>query len=453
MRLHPLARFALCALVTFAFAPSPMTPRATAATSPPTSRSTPTSTNDRTAPEDAALTPLEVDDPGVTSAMAWHLDTIGARSAWRASLGAGVTVAVVDTGVDATHPDLAGQVIEGATCLDTRDGAADCDEGAADPDGHGTHVAGLIAARADNGVGSAGVAPRSRLLAVRAAEKRCEGSATCLASASASDLAAGIDWAVSRGADIINVSIDPGLRTPAAVVDAIDHAWEKGSVVVMASGNSPAGPLLFAGGSALLVTATDRASRLAPYAPSLDAAPVGVAAPGGRQGDTRFTCHLDGRPIGVLSTYSRAAGDRSGYACLSGTSMAAAQVSGGLALLMSMGFSRDEALERLVETARPSHGLGDGLIDLAAAVARPHPIGVAFRHDGFDNGAPPPAVEQVPVAGPFAVETSGSDNPPLWWFLLGGAVLGGGVTGLAMRMTAHRHPDPDGDPPTPDPQP
>ena len=86
-------------------------------------------------------------------------------------------------------------------------------------------------------------------------------------------------------------------------------------------------------------------------------------------------------------------------------------------------------------------------------MARPHPIGVAFRHDGFDNGAPPPAVEQVPVAGPFAVETSGSDNPPLWWFLLGGAVLGGGVTGLAMRMTAHRHPDPDGDPPTPDPPP
>lgn len=379
--------------------------------------------------------PLVVNDPAVTSGMAWHLDDTNARAAWRASLGGGVTVAVIDTGVDHAHPDLLGQVEDRATCLDTGGDRNKCRAGGSDPDGHGTHVAGLIAARADNGEGSAGVAPRARLISVRAAVSKCK-AADCLASADPSDLAASIDWAVAHHADIINLSIDPGRRTSSIVADALNRAWDAGAAVVMAAGNSSEGPVLFATGAALLVTATDRAGNLAPYAPNLDSANVALAAPGGRQGDTPYTCHLDGRPIGVLSTYARSRGDRSGYACLSGTSMATAQVSGGLALLLSMGYSRDDALERLVDTARPAPGLADGLIDLAAAVAEPHPLGVNYRHDSLDNGAAQVIADQVPVVGPFARETTGSGREvALWPFLLGGAALAGALAEMVMRTS------------------
>ncbi len=398
-----------------------------------------------------ALAPLEVDDPAVTSGLAWHLDAIGARAAWRASLGATVTVAVIDTGVDHTHPDLLGQVSRKASCLDTGGEMSACRPGAADDDGHGTHVAGLIAARADNGIGTAGVAPRAQILAVRAAEHACPDTSSCQASADPADLAAGIDWAVDAGAAVVNLSIDPGRRVPNVLVDAIDNAWRAGSVVVMAAGNTSSGPLMFATGAALMVTSTDRAGNLAPYAPSLDAARVAVAAPGGRDGDTPWSCHVDGRAIGVLSTYARNQGDGSGYACLSGTSMAAAQVSGGLALLLSMGFSRDEAVERLVLTATKGRGLADGQIDLAAAVAEPHPPGVTFRHDSLDNGAPTPPDEPVAVVGPFARESSPARRlPSVWWFVVGGGLALGLAAELTMRISGRRsrESEPPGNPNT-----
>src|SRR5690606_26130123 len=106
------------------------------------------------------LEPLEVSDPAVTSGMAWHLDAIGARVAWRSSLGASVRVAVIDSGVDSTHPDLLGQVENTVDCIGAAGAADGCEPGGADDDGHGTHVAGIIAARADDHIGVAGVAPR-----------------------------------------------------------------------------------------------------------------------------------------------------------------------------------------------------------------------------------------------------------------------------------------------------
>src|SRR5690606_6843824 len=143
--------------------------------------------------------PLEVDDPAVTSGMAWHLDAIGARVAWRSSLGATVRVAVVDTGVDSTHPDLLGQVEDAVTCIGAAGAADACTPGGVDVDGHGTHVAGIIAARADDTTGVAGVAPRARLLAVKALEADCDGDG-CTADGDAGDLAAGVRWAIAEQA-------------------------------------------------------------------------------------------------------------------------------------------------------------------------------------------------------------------------------------------------------------
>lgn len=133
-----------------------------------------------------------------------------------------------------------------------------------------------------------------------------------------------------------------------------------------------------------------------PATPRRSTSRLGLASPGGERGDTADTCHIGGRPIGVLSTFARSRGDRSGYACMAGTSMAAPHVSGALALLLSMGYSHEEALERLVDTAHPGAGLGAGRIDVAAAVAPPWPVGVMNLHDDFDTGTPQLAVARRP---------------------------------------------------------
>src|SRR5207237_47786 len=91
----------------------------------------------------------------------WQLQALNAPAAWRLALGTGVTVAVLDSGVDAAHPDLAGRVLPGA---DFVDGSTD---GRVDFVGHGTTVAGLIAGRNDDGAGVVGVAPEAKILPVR----------------------------------------------------------------------------------------------------------------------------------------------------------------------------------------------------------------------------------------------------------------------------------------------
>ena len=385
------------------------------------------------------LEPLGVTDPAVTSGMAWHLDAIGARIAWRSSLGAAVRVAVVDSGVDSTHPDLLGQVEDSVTCIGAAGSADECTPGGTDTDGHGTHVAGIIAARADDGIGVAGVAPRAKVLSVKALESRCD-DASCTADGDAADLAAGVRWAIGEHVDIVNLSITAPYRLAPDLLDAIGEAWEAGAVVVLSAGSRVDQPTFFDVSSALLVTATDRSGGLASYAPRLPDDSIGVAAPGGLTTDTEYTCHRDGEPVGIVSSVPVDTGDGSGYECRGGTSMAAAQVSGGLALLMSMGFSRDEAVDRLLETTVPGDGLALGSIDLAAAVARPYPPGVTNRHDAFDTGVLPPPVTELPRVGPFSVPSEPSDDSglPVWVFMIAGALGLALVAELGLRLFGRR---------------
>jgi subtilisin family serine protease len=127
--------------------------------------------------------------------------------AWQRSTGAGVTVAVLDTDVDATHPDLAGQVLPGIDLVSGTTGTS------TDPNGHGTHVAGTIAAATGNGIGVSGIAPDARILPVRVLDARCG-----LTSTAASGIVADAD----QGAQVINMSLggpspDPAVSgTPAA---------------------------------------------------------------------------------------------------------------------------------------------------------------------------------------------------------------------------------------------
>lgn len=386
----------------------------------------------------APLTPLTVNDPAVTSGLAWNLDAINARVAWRSSLGEGVLIAVVDSGIDIAHPDLVGQIKDAVSCVGASGDASRCKGAGLDTSGHGTHVAGIVAARADDLVGTAGVAPRAMLLAVRALSAKCVGTA-CTATGTTADLAAGVRWALAHQADIINLSITSEQRLGPELSAAISEAWDQGSLVVLAAGNRSDEPLFFDDRKALVVTATDRAGQLSSYAPSVDAAALGLAAPGGSRGDTIDTCHVGGRPVGILSTYALKRGDGSGYACLAGTSMAAPHVSGGLALLMSMGFDRDEALERLFTTATPGRGLGGGQIDLAAAVAAPLPSGVRIRHDSLNNEIVVEEPAMAPTVGPFSVpEPKKESGPPLWLAMVAGGIGLAVVVEGGQRLLAYR---------------
>jgi thermitase len=162
-------------------------------------------------------------DPYFTNGSQWYLSKIQAPSAWDVTTGASsVVVAVLDTGVRASHPDLAGKVLAG------RDFAAG-DSDPTDENGHGTAVAGLIGAATGNGTGMAAVAWKTSILPVRVLGRDGSGSH--------SDIADGIVWATDQGADVINLSLG-GTGSSSTLQNAVNYAWSKGVVIVAAAGNS-----------------------------------------------------------------------------------------------------------------------------------------------------------------------------------------------------------------------
>jgi subtilisin family serine protease len=169
--------------------------------------------------QDAAVHSLGTSDP--LRPQQWALDRVPFEVAWTATRGAGVTVAVVDTGVRGDQQDLIGSVLPGIDYIDHTDGRID-------PGGHGTAVAGIIAAHVNNGLGIAGAAPAVRILPVRVLDGSGSGSS--------SDVAAGVIWAADHGARVINLSLgggpSPGIQT------AMQYARSRGAVVVAAGGNN-----------------------------------------------------------------------------------------------------------------------------------------------------------------------------------------------------------------------
>ena len=156
--------------------------------------------------------------------------------------GSEVLVAVLDTGIDRRHEDLAGKVAKSVNFSKSAT--------ASDAIGHGTHIAGIIAAIANNGIGIAGLAPNARLLNVKVADD--EGIVW------ASAAAKGIIWAVNKGAKIINMSLAIPTATP-ALEEAVKYAWSKGVVIIAAAGNTgtsvPTYPASFS--NVIAVAATD----------------------------------------------------------------------------------------------------------------------------------------------------------------------------------------------------
>jgi subtilisin family serine protease len=285
----------------------------------------------------------------------WNLDAVHADEARRISDGAGVLVAVIDSGVEAAHPDLVGNIVEG---FDYVDG----DPTPNDASGHGTHVAGIIAAHADNDVGVAGGAPGAKVLALRVLGADGRGTTAALARA--------IDAAVAAGAGVINLSLSVDAILQAVLPDgellqAIRRAVDAGVVVVAAAGNH-ALPICEQPESTpgiLCVGAVDRALERSSY--SNYGLRVDLVAPGG-------DVDPDG---GIISTYP--GGD---YATMAGTSQATPLVSAEAALLLSLGLSGPQAIERIEQTTRdlgepgPDLVYGRGIIDMSAAVAGLGPV-------------------------------------------------------------------------------
>jgi subtilisin family serine protease len=157
-------------------------------------------------------------DPG--RARQWGLDAVGGPLAWGITRGAGIVVAVVDTGI-APAPDLEGRLLAGWNVVE---GTTD----ATDDNGHGTHVAGTIAENADNGLAEAGLAPEVSLLPVKVLDASGGGTD--------SDVAGGIVWAADHGARVLNLSLG-GASSSRVLSDAVRYATTHGVLVVAAAGN------------------------------------------------------------------------------------------------------------------------------------------------------------------------------------------------------------------------
>jgi subtilisin family serine protease len=280
----------------------------------------------------------------------WGLDMIHADAAHATSTGSGVVVAVIDTGVMASHEDLQGQLVAGRDFVQSPN-----DDNPQDENGHGTHVSGIVAAAANNGKGIEGVAPGAKVMPIRVLDENGEGDADTVAK--------GVDWAVDHHADVINLSLGGDAVSTILGGDdkftaAVQRALNKGVVVVAAAGNDTApfceqpavtGPLLCVG-------AVDRRSMRTFYSSSGD-----IMGPGG-------SATLGGPDEDILSTYND--GD---YFSIAGTSQATPHVAGVAALIESRGLRGQAAVNRILNTASDPGmaclDCGAGILDAKAAVA------------------------------------------------------------------------------------
>ncbi|HYN49022.1 MAG TPA: S8 family serine peptidase [Candidatus Nanopelagicales bacterium] len=309
----------------------------------------------------------------------WGLGATGATTAWSTTTGAGTIVAVVDTGVALTHPDLAGQLAPGGWDFVNNDAVADDDHD------HGTHVAGIVAAAAGNGLYGAGAAPGARILPVKVLNAAGNGTSTAVA--------AGITYAADHGARVVNLSLG-GSSPMNEVQAAITYAVGKGVVVVAAAGNGgTAVPVGYPAAYPNVIAVGAVGSSLALASFSQTGSALDLVAPG----------------VGIVSTVPGPS-----TASWNGTSMATPFVAAAAALVLAVNpsFTPAQVQARLQATADDlgasgwDTSYGSGLVDMAGAVgggpaptASPSPPpGVATRTYPFRVTALPARLQASATA-------------------------------------------------------
>jgi len=312
-------------------------------------------------------------DPGLSQQYAWN--NIQAYTAWDVTQGSANTViAIVDTGIQRSHPDLDAKIVAGYDYVQN-DNAPD------DGNGHGTHVGGTSAAETNNSTGGAGTCPNCKLMPVRVLDNN--GSGTLV------NVANGINFAANNGAKAINLSL--GGTGSTTLQNAVDNAWNRGVFLACAAGNSNtsntssaypgAYPNCFAVAS---TTSTDARSSFSNYGTWVEA-----AAPGSS----------------IYSTWIN-----SGYNTISGTSMATPHVAGLAGLLASQGLTNSQIKQRICDTSDRISGTGSlwtcGRINAYRAVS------------GSGGGTPtptPPPTATPPPSGGERVVNGGFENGTSPW--------------------------------------
>ncbi|WP_210574920.1 type VII secretion-associated serine protease mycosin [Streptomyces sp. GESEQ-4] len=335
-------------------------------------------------------------------AQQWALEAMHTDEAWQTTKGAGVTVAVLDTGVESDHPDLAGNILQGKDMI-----GFGADRGDRAWARHGTAMAGIIAGHghgAGNGDGVMGIAPEAKILPVRVILEDGDSARAKARNTRGNALAEGIRWAADHGADVINLSLGDDSKSAhpePAEDEAVQYALRKGSVVVASAGNGGdkgdhiSYPAAYPG--VIAVTAVDRYGTRAAFSTRRWYATV--SAPG----------------VDIVI----ADPDRKYYEGW-GTSAAAAFVSGAVALVKAAhpGLTPAQIKKLLEDTARnaPANGRDDsrgyGLVDPAAAIKaadrlEPQRLRAAAYGDKY-FGSGPDAAEAEDTTSSWAAPLAGS---------------------------------------------
>ncbi|MEU6661017.1 type VII secretion-associated serine protease mycosin [Streptomyces sp. NPDC046821] len=372
----------------------------------------------------AAAAPAQAES---TRSEQWFLDVMHAESMWRTSTGAGVTVAVIDTGVDPQNPDLKGRILAGKDLAEGLSGDAHTDY-----DGHGTGMAGLIAGTGAyaGGQGAFGLAPGVKILPIRLPDG---SKANNGAAADAQFLKAtlvGIRYAADHGAKVINIS--QGVEDESEqLTNAVDYALRKGSLVFAAVGNTgdEDNSVQYPAGTPGVVGVGAVGKNLGKTAESQHGPQVDVSAPGDKM------VHACGGGTGLCETH--------------GSSDATALASASAALIWAKhpDWTNNQVLRVMLNTiggptdgAKRNDGIGYGIVRPRIALKNPGDPGPADKYPLPDYPvavSKPSKTAQAPDDASSAASKSPAGNTPLWTAAgIGAAALIG--VGVAVGVTRRR---------------
>ncbi len=346
---------------------------------------------------------LSVHTAGATADPLWNRQygptQIGAPTAWQKTTAKGQKVAVVDNGVDVDHPDLKPN-LDLANSYDFVCDDTNPDDDSRDP-GHGTHVAGTIAAVTNNNIGVAGVAPDAKIMGLKISygDDPCDaGQPTSLL-----QITRAVGWAVDHGAKAINLSLSqlfdlPGITN--TVGTACEDAFRRGSLCFVAAGNS--GETRSSGYefdfNAVVVTANDSTGKHAGF---------------GQKADTKWSVSAPG--VDILSTWPIDDKKHNGYNSSQGTSMAAPHATGAGALLFGAGMNNRQVAETLVNTAGPARESaveGAGLIRVDRALGLETTSTSIGQRPGSGTGVVTKGGRQAAGGGSAAIAPTTTSTQP-----------------------------------------